>query len=307
MRSVRLLLTSLCLAGVVWQAPLIAAFPSHQGFVNDFAGVLDEPSRAEIESLLRETERATSAEVVLVTVRSLDGMTVEDYAVRLFEAWKIGKKATDNGVLILVSTSDRAMRIEVGYGLEPILPDGLAGEIIRGEFLPPFRKGDYPRGIRQGIARVLEVVRKGEVAPAVQPSDDRPPLWFIIPFLGAFLGLGSFAIGIGLRSKTYAPLVFGALFALVPIIFVLVLRSGPATIILGSLAVGMVTFGYSKGGSSYWKETLRRRPSSEVDSSDGWMMGATSSSGSSSDGGSSSGGGDFGGGSSGGGGASGHW
>ena len=84
---------------------------------------------------------------------------MEDYATALFNAWGIGKKDRDNGVLILVAVEDRAMRIEVGYGLEGVLPDGLAGSVIRQSFLPRFRDDDYRAGILEGTARIVEYPR----------------------------------------------------------------------------------------------------------------------------------------------------
>ena len=104
-----------------------AAFPRPSGHVNDFAGVLTADDRAYLENFLRSVERDTTAEVVVVTVTSLDGMTIEEYANRLFADWGIGTKARDNGVLLLVAPAERQVRIEVGYGLEGSLPDGLAG------------------------------------------------------------------------------------------------------------------------------------------------------------------------------------
>jgi uncharacterized protein len=135
---------------LVLPAAVRAEFPKPTGYVNDFAALLDAGARAELEALLRETEQATTAEIAVATVTSLDGLTVEEYANQLFQAWGIGQQANDNGVLVLVAPNEREMRIEVGYGLEPVLPDGLAGEIIRTEFLPQFKSGDYSAGIRQG-------------------------------------------------------------------------------------------------------------------------------------------------------------
>lgn len=305
MRSICRTLVALCFALFALPVPLVAQFRSPQGFVNDFAGVLDPSSRLELESMLRETEQSTSAELVVVTVPSLDGMTVEEYAARLFQQWGIGKRQRDNGVLVLVSPADRAMRIEVGYGLEPILPDGLAGEIIRNDFLPAFRNADFARGIRRGVGRVVDVVRNGEIAPptpVVESSDDSPPWWLITPFLGLFVAAGSFGVGLGAKSKTAGPILWGGLFAGGPLFMAGLF--GPALWILAPLGAGMMAWGYSKGRSQYWADTLRGK-SSGADTSDAWVMGGTSSSSSSGDGGSSSS--DFGGGSSGGGGASGHW
>ena len=101
-----------------------AQFPRPDGYVNDFASVLDESAEGHLEDYLRTLERDTSAEVVVVTVTSLDGTTIEDYANRLFADWGIGQAQSDNGVLLVVAPRDRSVRIEVGYGLEPILPDG---------------------------------------------------------------------------------------------------------------------------------------------------------------------------------------
>ena len=91
---------------------------------------------------------------------------MEDYATDLFNTWGIGKKDRDNGVLILVAVQDRAMRIEVGYGLEGILPDGLAGAVIREAFLPRFRNDDYRTGLLEGTARVIDIVRRNETVTA---------------------------------------------------------------------------------------------------------------------------------------------
>ena len=102
-----------------------AELPKPHGLVTDLAGVLDADGKAGIEALLRETEQNTSAEIALATVPSLDGRTVEDYANALFNEWGVGKRGKDNGVLVLVAPTERKIRIEVGYGLEPVLPDGL--------------------------------------------------------------------------------------------------------------------------------------------------------------------------------------
>ncbi len=138
-------------------------FPKPTGRVNDFAGILDASVEAEIDQQLADLERKTSSEVAVAVVTSLDGMAVEDYANRLFKAWGVGQAKQDNGVLVVVAPNEREMRIEVGYGLEGVLPDGLAGQIIREQFLPRFRDNDYPGGIRDGIRRVVEVVERHQV------------------------------------------------------------------------------------------------------------------------------------------------
>jgi uncharacterized protein len=299
---------------------LLAAFPSPDGHVNDFASVLDEPAEAYLETFLQTLERETAAEVVVATVASLGGITVEQYAVTLFADWGIGKARHDNGILLLVAPADRAVRIEVGYGLEPVLPDGLAGEIIRTEILPEFRAGNIPRGIGRGLNRISQIVRGDPEAAAstaspAEAANDPPPLWLIVPFLATFVCLGSFSAGLGLRTKTYVPLMAGTMFVGVPLLMALVISSASAGVLL-PLGLAALALGYNRGLSAYWMGMLRKgRPDTVGDNEpDGWVAGGTpgSSPGGSSDSGGSDGGGsssdgDFGGGSSGGGGASGHW
>src|SRR2546430_4392626 len=109
---------AICLlpSAMLWAVP---HYPSPQGYVTDAAGVLDPSSKAQLESHLAEFERQTSNEIAVATVPSLEGETIETYAVELFKRWGVGKKGKDNGILLLVAPNDRKVRIEVGYGLEP--------------------------------------------------------------------------------------------------------------------------------------------------------------------------------------------
>lgn len=132
-----------------------------QGYVNDWADLLSPPARAKIEDQLRAFEETTSNQVVVVTLPSLQGDSLEDFSIRLAEAWKIGQKGKDNGVIFLIFRDDRKMRIEVGYGLEGVLPDIVAGRIIREIVAPYFRKGDFPRGINAGVDAIIQAI-KGE-------------------------------------------------------------------------------------------------------------------------------------------------
>ena len=112
------------------------------GYVNDFAHVIDARSAAEIEAYCGSVERATGAQFAIVTVDTLEDEPVEDVAVRLFKEWGIGKKGTDEGLLVLLAIKDHKNRIELGYGLEPIISDGDAGSILRG-IRPILRQGNY--------------------------------------------------------------------------------------------------------------------------------------------------------------------
>ena len=109
---------------------LAQGVPNYDGRVNDFAGVISPEMKSKIDSLISEVEEKTSAEIAVVTVKTVKPYDEVSYARQLFDTWKIGKKGKDNGILVIVAPKDRRMRIEVGYGLEGTLPDGLAGDII---------------------------------------------------------------------------------------------------------------------------------------------------------------------------------
>ena len=118
--------------------------------VHDFANLLSVEQRASLEELAQSVERQTTAELAVVTVPSLRGQTVESYAHELFNQWGIGQKEVNNGVLLLVAPTERRMRIEVGYGLEPLLTDSLCGEIRDSAIIPRFKVNDYAGGIVAG-------------------------------------------------------------------------------------------------------------------------------------------------------------
>jgi uncharacterized protein len=302
-----LFVTVLCATSAVAQT-----LPKPAGRVTDLANVIDAGTEAELNGRLDQLERQTSSEIAVVTVPSLDGVPVDDYAVRLFKEWGIGQARQDNGVLVLVAPNEREMRIEVGYGLEGILPDGLAGEIIRDQFIPRFREDDYNGGIRDGVARVVDVVEKQQVLTAEelarfndQSGADDVPAWIIIPFLGVFVTIGFTMVGIGLRTKTGFPLLFGSFFGGMPLTMALLLVTTVASVTLLPLAIGMAMLGFRLGGRPSWKDSFRNTGGTGSGSSGGWTMGGGSRPGSSSSSGGSSS--SFGGGSSGGGGASGRW
>ncbi len=174
-----------------------------QGYVNDFAGVLNDDSREQIKALCLEVQQKTGAQIAVVTIKTLDGQPIEDFANRLYARWGIGPKSDNRGVLILVVTDDHKYRIEVGYGLEPILPDGKVGGFGR-EAVPLFRQGDYSAGVFLMTRRVADVIAqdKGvtlEGAPPPSDSDDdasghptpniRTIIWIIIIIAWVLFGI----------------------------------------------------------------------------------------------------------------------
>ena len=116
-----------------------------QGYVNDFAGVLSAQAKEKLTALCAEVDQKTKAQIAVVTVSSLEGEPIEQYSIDLATQWGVGPKQQARGVLILLAPNDRKYRIEVGYGLEPILPDGKVGGFGR-EAVPLLRQGDYRRG-----------------------------------------------------------------------------------------------------------------------------------------------------------------
>jgi uncharacterized protein len=290
--------------------------PKPAGRVTDLANVIDASTEGELTARLQRLEDQTSHEVAVVTVTSLGGTTVEDYAERLFKAWGVGQEKQDNGVLVVVAPNEREMRIEVGYGLEGILPDGLAGEIIRDSFIPRFRNDDYNGGIRDGVLRVADIVEKQQVLSAEEiarlndagrAGNDEPPAWIIIPFFGLFVGIGFTMLGIGLRGKVGFPVLFGSLFGGMPLMMSLAFLGRLSLVTLVPFAVLALFYGFRLGAKKSVRDSFRNQGGKGKGggSSGGWVMGGGSSSGSSSSSGGSSS--SFGGGSSGGGGASGRW
>jgi uncharacterized protein len=291
---------------------LAQTFPKPNGRVNDFANVIDPVTEAEIDRRIDEVEQKTSSEIAVVTVRSLGDMSVEEYANRLFKEWGVGQAKQDNGVLVLVAPNDRIMRIEVGYGLEGILPDGLAGEVIRDNFTPKFKANDYSGGIRDGVIRVADIVEKQQVLTPEELArfnDNNeitvPVLFIVIPFFGLFVTIGFGMVGLGLRTKTGFPLLFGSAFGGMPLLMSLGFLGKLALMTLLPWAVVVAVLGYRLGARKSWRDAVRDSGSGKGSSGSGWTMGTTSGGSGSSSSSSSSGG--FSGGSSGGGGASGRW
>lgn len=310
--------TDMRIAGwlLVLQVTLLAAFPRPDGHVNDFAAVLTDDDETYLENYLTTLEAETSAEVAIVTVTSLDGMSIEEYANRLFAEWGIGKKRLDNGVLLLVAPDERAVRIEVGYGVEEILPDGLAGEIIRGDIIPEFRAGNLRRGIGRGVDRIARILRRDSAAVSLRVSspeaeDDRAPAFSLV-FFGIFMTLSGFVAGLAVRTRTFGPLIWSALFGGIPLVIATEFVSAFGVGALLCLGLCATVVGQRYGRMAYWRGALRTGVPGSVPEGEPlqWVMGGNSGSSThheSSDSHGSSSGSDFGGGSSGGGGASGRW
>lgn len=138
-------------------------FPQPHGFFNDFAGMTSPEFRSKMEKRLVEFEKKTQVEIGVAIVDSLDGNSIEGYANDLFREWGIGKKEVNNGILFLIVKGEKKMRFEVGYALEPYLPDSTCKQILREKVTPQFKKGDYTAGIEAGVQAVINKI--GEISP----------------------------------------------------------------------------------------------------------------------------------------------
>lgn len=159
--SPRLLLAGIA-AVVVLAVPTHAdaqsRFPQARGWVNDFAGIMDAAKVQGLNAMLGNLKRATGTDVVVVTLPEVPQGDVKTAATELFQEWGIGTRGTDKGVLMLVSVNDRRVEIEVGYGVEGILPDAKAGRILDQFVVPAFTQGDYTSGIVAGTAAIAQIV-----------------------------------------------------------------------------------------------------------------------------------------------------
>jgi len=180
---------------VATAAAALLDVPELGGRVNDLAGLLSADQARALETRLAAFERETSHQIVVLTVPSLEGEAIEAFSIRVAEAWKIGHEGLDNGVVVVVSSGDHRARIEVGYGLEGVIPDAVAARILRERMIPRFRSGDMAGGIAAGVEALMAAAR-GEEIPAAQRPDERDVLGGRTP--GESAGLLELAFFLGI-------------------------------------------------------------------------------------------------------------
>jgi len=283
--------------GIVFsvQGEALVGVPPLKARVTDLTDTLNQNQRNALEQTLAEFEARKGSQIAVLVVPSTQPETVDQYAVRVQESWKLGRKGVDDGVLLLVAKDDRKLRFEVGYGLEGVLPDAAAKRIIEDDIAPRFKQGDFYGGIRAGTDRVMRTI-EGEPLPPPRHAGQQSPLFkhveWLIPALiilivarGILNAMFGRALGAGLTGG-----VAGFLAWLVVGSLLVGLIAGLAAFVFGLFGGSALPHGGWRGGG--W-------------SGGGWSRGGGWSGG----GGGSSGGGGFsgGGGSSGGGGASGSW
>jgi len=296
-----------------------ADVPYLTGRVVDNAEILKPDTRKRLAETLRQHEQQTTNQVAVLTVPTLQGDSVEEYAVRVFEQWKLGQKGKDNGVLVVIAPQDRRMRIEVGYGLEGVLPDAIAARIIRNVMTPRFKAGDYDGGIAQGVSAIVAQLEGKETPAAAEPQETRQgefikapdmPLEekilfgaFIFGIIGLFTIIGIITPGMGWFMYLFL-IPFWAMFPIA------IFGSGITLYILIAYLVGFPIAKLLVSRSETYRTAARDIKKKGFASVGGFTVGrggGSWSSGGSSWGSSSGGGFSGGGGSSGGGGASGSW
>ncbi len=180
--------------------------PRLQGHVNDYAGMISPPVKSKIEEALRAFEQSDSTQIVILTIPSLEGENIEEFSIKIGEAWKIGQKGKDNGILFIVSKKERKTRIEVGYGLEGKLTDLTAGRIIDLVINPRFKQGDFDGGFIAGVSSLIDATR-GEFR--AEPRSARRGRRGISPFLSILLFFGIFTLILGSLSRVAGGVVAG--------------------------------------------------------------------------------------------------
>ena len=267
-----------------------ADIPALKQRVTDTTATLSSAEEARIESVLRAFEQKKGSQIVVLIVPTTQPEAIEQYAIRVAEAWKVGRKGVDDGAILLVAKNDRKLRIEVGRGLEGVLPDAIAKRIIAETISPKFRAGDYSGGILAGVEKMIAVV-DGEALPP--PSKKRVSTSRTADFFSDFVPfalVAAFVVG-GILRALLGRFVGASLTAGVTGLVAFLLFGALSTAVVSGIIVFIIVllFGSGRGWSS-----------GQGWSSGGWSSG--SSGGGSDGGGFSGGGGDFGGG-----GASGDW
>jgi uncharacterized protein len=226
--------------------------PTLKGRVNDYAAMLSPLTTQNLDSVLAEFESTDSTQIVVLTITSLEGESLEEYSIRVAETWEIGQEGHDNGALLLIAKADRQLRIEVGYGLEGRLTDATAGRIIRSVIIPALKTGHYDQAITNGVAAMIQAVRgefEGTDSDQKEPSRSAgglTPIFLFIFFsiLTSQLGRISRLVGM-LAGGILAPIFGVAAFSMAWPYFLLLI---PIGFIFGYFISGFI-HGTSGGGN----------------------------------------------------------
>jgi uncharacterized protein len=244
---------TLCVMVLMTLLPQLACaleVPQLRGHVNDYANMLSPGANQRLEQALADFESSDSTQIVVLTVNSLEGESLEEYAIKVAETWRVGQATLDNGAILLIAKQERKIRIEVGRGLEGVLTDLVSGRIIRGDISPYFKNNDYDSGIMAGVSSMMEVARgeyKAQPRDLKQGKKSAEPVFTLLVFLlVAVVFLGSFSKFLGGAAGAVGLSLIG--FLTFPGLGVLILALlGAAGFVLGLLVT--ILFGGGGRGS----------------------------------------------------------
>jgi len=288
--------------------------PYLTGRVVDDAQILSPNAQTRLTAALKAHEQATSNQIVVLTVPTIQPESIEEYAVGVFNNWKLGQQGQNNGVLVVVVPQDRRMRIEVGYGLEPILTDAMAGAIIRDIMTPAFKRADYDAGVQDGVAAIIARLEGKSVATAApaaarQPARSRSGFhradmpWpqrilfslFVFTIIGLFTVIGIVTPGVGWFLYVFL-IPFWSMFPL------MLIGPTPTLVLVAAYLIGYPVAKLRLAHTAWYRKAAIDLKTKGTATLGGFAVVSSGGGGFSSGGGFSGGGG-----SSGGGGASGSW
>lgn len=247
----------------------LVPLPALSARVTDLSGTLDATQRGRLEAQLAAVERSGRAQIAVLLLPTTQPEAIEAFGIRLAEAWKIGRKGADNGIIIIVAKNDRKMRVEVGYGLEGAIPDAIAKRVVAERMAPAFKQGDFFGGLRSAIEALDQALggpasgaaAAAEAAPAVQDAGGEHPDWISWLFMvvigagvlrmlfGLFGSLAAAAIGGWIGFMVFGSLAFavGAALLVFLLSFISMFSGGGGGFGGGSSSGG----GFSGGGGSF--------------------------------------------------------
>lgn len=258
-------LQSIAILALFLMLPCVAGAldaPALTGRVNDLARMLSPEASTRLEQKLAGFERETTNQVAILTIASLQGDDIDQFAIRVAEQWKLGQQGKDNGVLLIMAQAERKVRIEVGMGLQGVLPDITASRIIREVMRPHLKTGNFDQGISAGVDAIMAAT-KGEFKASPQEASKRPQkkkssfstflvitvvVAVICGMLSRYLGGAAGAIGLPLAAS----MAFPGLSVLM--LFLLALGGLAGGFLLSMLLAGMGSGGFGGGGfgGGYW-------------------------------------------------------
>jgi uncharacterized protein len=237
--------------------------PTLKARVNDYADILSSATENQLEAVLSDLEQTDSTQIAILTIPSLEGENIEEYAIQVAETWKIGQENLDNGAILIISKNDRQLRIEVGYGLEGTLTDLTAGRIIQHIIVPWFKAGNFDQGVTDGVQAMTQVVRgefkaaEGSRRPESRSARGQSSILGLIVFFVLINMLGRIRRPLGaLSGGLFFPILGAMFFNLGVLWFLVLIPIGAVAGLAMSFLGGPLSFNpstpQSRHGGGFW-------------------------------------------------------